>query len=172
MRGLCIIAFVIVSYADGDRHGVSVGASTLFAVAGWSDYLDGFAARLTGQYSRLGAMLDPVLDRLLVSAGVVVCWDQHLLPRWLMAILLARELFMLIVGRLWVRRGLELRINWPGRIGVLPTMGGLFFGLIGLRGLGTGFLGAGVGLALLATALYFRSGALQLQERRTVSSST
>jgi cardiolipin synthase len=160
MRALCIVAFLIVSYADGDRQSVSVGASTLFA-----------AARVTGQYSRLGAMLDPVLDRLLVSAGVVVCWDQHLLPRWPMAILLARELLMLAVGQLWVRRGLDLRINWPGRIAVLPTMGGLFFGLIGQRDLGTGCLIAGVALALLATALYLRSGIAQVRARTGVSSS-
>ena len=44
-------------------------AVVLFAVIGWADYLDGFAARLTGQYSRLGAMLDPIVDRLLVISG-------------------------------------------------------------------------------------------------------
>ncbi len=37
----------------------------LFAVIGWSDYLDGIAARVTGQYSRMGALLDPLVDRLL-----------------------------------------------------------------------------------------------------------
>ena len=62
---------------------------------GWADYLDGFAARLTGQYSRLGALLDPVVDRLLVVSGMVVCWHFELLPRWAIAIVIARELFML-----------------------------------------------------------------------------
>ena len=46
------------------RDGHDALAVVLFAVIGWSDYLDGFLARLTGQYSRLGALLDPVVDRL------------------------------------------------------------------------------------------------------------
>ena len=48
-------------------------AAVLFAVIGWADYLDGFTARLTGQFSRLGALLDPIVDRLLVVSGMVVC---------------------------------------------------------------------------------------------------
>ena len=64
----------------------------LFAVIGWADYADGIAARVTGQYSRLGALLDPIVDRLLVLSGVVVCWHFELLPRWALAVLAAREL--------------------------------------------------------------------------------
>ncbi len=43
----------------------------------------------------MGALLDPVVDRLLVIAGVVVCWNFDLLPRWLLAVLVAREALML-----------------------------------------------------------------------------
>jgi cardiolipin synthase len=59
-------------------------------VIGWADYLDGFAARLTGQYSRLGALLDPIVDRLLVISGMVVAWRFSLLPRWAIACWRAR----------------------------------------------------------------------------------
>ena len=121
------------------------------------------AARLTGQYSRLGTLLDPVVDRALVISGVAVCWSYELLPRWALAVLLAREVVMLVVGRLWLRRGLELRINWPGRIAVGPTMLGLFLGLLGLRTLGEIFLYLGIGLALVATGLYYRDGMAQLR---------
>ena len=81
----------------------------LFAVIGWADYLDGFAARLTGQYSRLGALLDPIVDRLLVVSGMVVCWHFDLLPRWAIALVVARELFMLVLSRYGLRRGVELQ---------------------------------------------------------------
>ena len=67
---------------------------------GWGDYADGIAARMTRQYSRLGALMDPVTDRLLVIAGVVVSWRFDLLPRWALAVLAARELSMLALGRL------------------------------------------------------------------------
>ena len=77
--------------------------AVLFAVIGWSDYLDGIAARVTGQYSRMGALLDPLVDRLLVIAGVIVCWNFELLPRWALAMLAARELFMLVLARYALR---------------------------------------------------------------------
>ena len=107
--------------------------ATLFAVIGWGDYADGIAARVTGQYSRLGALMDPVTDRLLVICGVVVCWHFELLPRWALAVLAVRELLMLVLGRYALSRGVELRINWPGRLAVAPVMGSFFFAMVGLR---------------------------------------
>ena len=93
--------------------------AVLFGVAGWTDYFDGIAARVTGQYSRFGTLLDPVVDRLLVLCGVIACWYHDLLPRWALAILVARELFMLVAGRYAMRRGMEIRVNMVGRLGHL-----------------------------------------------------
>ena len=174
VRALLIPIFVVVDL--GSRDGTDALAATLFALVAWGDYADGIAARVTGQYSRLGALLDPVVDRALVIAGVVVCFDQQLLPRWALVVLLARELTMLIAGRFWLRRGLELQINWPGRIAVAPTMSGIFFALTGLRTLGEVLLYLGLALAITATVQYFRTGAAQLRARddsgRAASSST
>ena len=47
-------------------------STTCYVLAATSDYLDGIAARVTGQYSRLGALMDPLIDRLVVISGVVV----------------------------------------------------------------------------------------------------
>lgn len=160
-RAALIPAFLVIDLES--RDGTSALAATLFAIVAWGDYADGIAARVTGQYSRLGAILDPIVDRALIIAGVIVCWDQNLLPRWALAVLLARELTMLIAGRFWLRRGLELRINWPGRVAVFPTMSGIFFGLVALRTLGSVLLYIGIALALVATLEYFRSGLAQLR---------
>jgi len=165
-RALLIPVFLLAAYSDGSRRGIDAVAAVAFFVAAMGDYADGIVARVTGQYSRLGTLLDPVIDRLLVSSGVVVCWSFGLLPRWAIAVLLARELLMLAAGRLWVRRGLDLEINWPGRIAVGPTMLGIFLGLLGLRVLGQSWLYLGLALAWLAFALYVRSGTAQLRARR------
>jgi len=162
-----IPAFVIVALSA--RHGQSVLAATLFAVIGWSDYADGFAARLTGQYSRMGALLDPVVDRLLVLAGMAVAWRFDLLPRWALALVIAREVAVLALSRYGLRRGVELRINWPGRVGVAPTMGAPFFAILGLHTVALVMLYTGLALALAATGLYVRDGRKQL--RGKVSSS-
>jgi len=163
-----IPAFLVVGLSShGGRDAL---AAVLFAVIGWADYLDGFAARLTGQYSRLGALLDPLVDRLLIISGMAVAWRFHLLPRWAIAVVLAREVLMLILSRVALRRGLELKINWPGRLGVAPAMGAPFFAITGVHWLALVMLYTGLVLGLLATGLYIRNGVAQVRARQVSSS--
>ncbi len=161
VRLALIPVFLLVALSSAD--GTSATAAILFAAIGWGDYADGIAARVTGQYSRLGALMDPVTDRLLAIAGVVVCWHFALLPRWALAVLVARELSMLLLGRYGQTHGVELRINWPGRLAVAPTMGAFFFAMVGLEGLGEVLLYVGLALVLSATALYVRDGRRELR---------
>jgi phosphatidylglycerophosphate synthase len=156
VRLALIPAFLILALAGG--KGVSALAIVLFAVCGWGDYADGLLARITGQYSRLGALLDPLTDRLLAIAGVVVCWRYDLLPRWALAVLLVREAAMLLLARAGMRRGVDVRINWPGRLSIAPLMGGIFFAMAGLHTLGEVLFLVGLALSLCASALYIRAG--------------
>jgi cardiolipin synthase (CMP-forming) len=161
LRLALIPVFLIVAFSSSDGTGAAPAA--LFAVIGWGDYADGIAARLTGQYSRLGTLMDPVTDRLLVVSGVVVCWHFGLLPRWALAVVVARELAMLALGRYAQTHGVEISVNWPGRLGVGPLMGAFFFAMAGLETLGAGLLYIGLALALSATVLYARTGLRQLR---------
>ncbi len=170
IRLALIPVFLVVALSSD--NGQDALAVVLFAVIGWADYLDGFTARLTGQYSRLGALLDPLVDRLLIIAGMVVAWHFTLLPRWALAIVVAREVFMLILSRYALRRGVELRINWPGRLGVAPTMGAPFFAMAGLHWLALIMLYVGLVLSLLATVLYVRRGIAELRQRPPQASSS
>jgi cardiolipin synthase len=136
--------------------GVEAWAAAIYAVAAWTDYADGIAARVTGQYSRFGALLDPIVDRLLVLCGVAACWYHDLLPRWALAVLVARELFMLVAGREALKRGRELRINMVGRWAVWPVMSAIFLSLCGVDTVADVLLYLGVVLTLWATALYVR----------------
>jgi phosphatidylglycerophosphate synthase len=164
---LALLPVFLVS-AFTSQHGEGALPATLFAVIGWGDYADGIAARLTRQYSRLGALMDPITDRLLVVSGVVVCWHFSLLPRWALAVLAVREVVMVALARIGLSRGLELRINWPGRLAVAPVMGSLFFAMVGLHTFAEVLLYVGLGLAIAATAMYLRSG---LRELRAAPSS-
>jgi cardiolipin synthase len=158
-----IPVFLAVALSSHDGRGAL--AAVLFAIIGWADYLDGFAARLTGQYSRLGALLDPIVDRLLIVSGMVVAWDFSLLPRWAIGVAVGRELFMLGLSRYGLSRGVELKINWPGRIGVAPTMGAPFFAIAGVHWLALVMLYVGLALSLTASALYVRRGLQEVRER-------
>jgi CDP-diacylglycerol--glycerol-3-phosphate 3-phosphatidyltransferase len=144
------------AFSSGDGH--SAAATAIFAFIGWSDYFDGIAARLTGQYSRMGALLDPLVDRLLVLSGVVVCWHFELLPRWGLALLAAREVFMLGLVRWGLRHGADIKVNWLGRLGVWPVLGALFFAMAGLETVGAIFLYIGLGFVLASTGKYVRDG--------------
>jgi cardiolipin synthase (CMP-forming) len=161
VRLALIPVFLVVALSSDD--GVGAPQAILFAVIGWGDYADGITARVTGQYSRLGALMDPVTDRLLVICGVVVTWRFDLLPRWALALLAARELAMLAIGRYGLTHGAQLRINWPGRLAVAPVMGSFFFAMCGLSTLAEVLLYVGLALALYATALYVRSGLAQVR---------
>jgi cardiolipin synthase (CMP-forming) len=157
-----IPVFLVLALDSGD--GRDTTATILFAFIAASDYLDGMVARLTGQYSRLGALLDPLTDRLLVISGAIVAWEFELLPRWALLVLAAREAFMLLLTQLALRRGLDLSVNMLGRWAVWPTMGALGLSMILETWLSEALLYIGLALTLAATAQYLAEGLRALRE--------
>jgi cardiolipin synthase (CMP-forming) len=155
---LALIAIFMV-IALSSRDGRVTLATLCFTIAAVADYLDGLLARLTGQYSRLGALMDPFVDRVLVVGGVIVAWKFQLLPRWALAVLAAREVFMVATVGLALRKGLDIKINWTGRLAVFPTMSALGLALIAGGGWFTEvLLYVGLAGALAASVLYVRDG--------------
>jgi phosphatidylglycerophosphate synthase len=162
--------FLVVALGSGD--GRDAWAAALYWLIAYGDQIDGLAARLTGQYSRLGALLDPLTDRALVIAGVVVCWHFELLPRWALAMLAARELFMLVLSQVGLRAGMDLKINMVGRWAVWPVMLAIFLAMIADTWVAEASLYLGLALTLWATAIYVADGVRFMQARRRPSSST
>jgi cardiolipin synthase (CMP-forming) len=160
-----IPVFLVLALGSGD--GRDTTATVLFAFVAASDYLDGMVARITGQYSRLGALLDPLTDRLLVTSGAIVAWDFELLPRWALLVLALREAFMLLLTQLALRRGLDLSVNMLGRWAVWPTMGALGLAMIVETWLSEALLYVGLALTLAATARYLQDGRRALAEGST-----
>ncbi|MDX6622372.1 MAG: hypothetical protein QOE75_304 [Solirubrobacterales bacterium] len=156
LRFLAIPVFLLMAYATED--GTSFAAAMVFWAIAAGDYLDGFLARATGQYSRLGTLLDPFVDRLTVLAGAVVCWSYELLPHWLLALLALRELAMLFLAQYGLRHGVDIEVNWPGRIAVFPTMGGIWLALFAPGWVATALVIWGTAMAILATVMYARAG--------------
>jgi cardiolipin synthase len=160
-----IPVFLVLALHSGD--GRYAPASIIYAVIGGTDYLDGMVARVTGQYSRLGVLLDPITDRLLVISGVVVTWHFHLLPRWALAVLVARELFMIVLSELALRRGVaDIRVNMLGRWAVWPTMFSMFLAMVSVTWVADALLYLGLAMTLGATALYVRDGLRALRAQR------
>ena len=150
-----IPVFLILALSSGD--GRDAAASATYAVIGGTDYLDGITARITGQYSRLGTLLDPLVDRLLVLSGVIVCFHFELLPRWALAILAGRELLMLVLTRVALRHGRDIQVNMAGRWAVWPTMFSLFLAMVSTTWVADLLLYIGLAMTVYATALYVRA---------------
>jgi cardiolipin synthase len=155
-RLLLVPVFLVLAFSSDD--GTDALPAILFALVTWGDYADGIAARVTGQYSKLGALVDPAIDRFIAIAGVAVCWHFDLLPRWALAVLLVREVVQVLHAQHALRRGVDIKINWPGRLSVTPVWSGLFFAMCGLQTFGAVLLYIGLVLAIWATALYIRQG--------------
>ena len=155
LRLAAIPVYLVIAFDSGD--GRDATSAILFFAIAFGDLLDGFVARATGQYSRLGALLDPVVDRLTILSGAVVCWHFELLPRWAIALLAAREVGTLILAEIGLRKGADLEITWIGRSAVFLIMGGIFWSqVIDWEIIPIGF-SVGVLISVLATALYAKA---------------
>ena len=91
-------------------------------------------------------------------SGAVVCWHFELLPRWGLAVLAAREVFMLGLVRWGLRHDTDVKVNWLGRLGIWPVLSALFFAMAGLETLGEILLYVGLAMVLAATVEYVRDG--------------
>jgi cardiolipin synthase len=154
-----------LAIALGSQDGRVTIATVCWAVAAASDYLDGLIARATGQYSRLGALMDPAVDRAVILSAVIVDWKFELLPRWALGALAARELVMIVIVLAGLRSGFDIEINWVGRVAVWPTMMGVGGALMtDWRGVEV-LLYVGIAGAILASLLYLRAGYRALRDR-------
>jgi cardiolipin synthase len=72
----------------------NLGAFILFAIAASTDWLDGQIARRTGTVTALGKAIDPLVDRLLIAAGVFGLWLVGRLPAWIVVVLVLRDVYL------------------------------------------------------------------------------
>ena len=104
VRLIGVPVFLWAIFAERD-----VLALVVLAGSGLTDYLDGKLARAMGLESRLGELLDPIADRLYILTTIVGLAWRDIIPWWLVAILVAREVFMAVV---------MLRVRSLGQIGL------------------------------------------------------
>ncbi len=164
-RILLIPLFLVLALQSGD--GRDTVATILFATVAATDWFDGMVARITGQYSRLGALLDPLTDRMLVLSGAIVAYHFELLPRWALLVLAAREAFMLVLTELALRREIDLNVNMMGRWAVWPVMGALGLAMIVETWVSEVMLYVGLAMTLAATVRYLQDGLQALRKGST-----
>lgn len=144
-------------------------ALLVLAFSGVSDYLDGKLARRWNQVSALGRILDPAADRLYILATLVALTWREVVPLWLTAVLLARELMLLVTVWLLDRHGYAPpQVNFLGKTATFNLM--YAFPLLLLSD-GSGWLASGAAIfgwafAGWGTALYWWAGILYVVQAR------
>ena len=114
LRLVLIPVFVVLLVPADDGH--SVAAGVVFGVAGISDYLDGWLARRWRVQSDFGRVADPLADRLMIDAAVVLLVLVHDRLPWIaLAIVIARDVLLIAGYKLLMPRGYELNVNLLGK---------------------------------------------------------
>ncbi|MGH3000687.1 MAG: CDP-diacylglycerol--glycerol-3-phosphate 3-phosphatidyltransferase [Gaiellaceae bacterium] len=108
-----IPVFVVLMVAAGDAH--SWPAGLLFGAAGVTDQIDGFLARRWHVESRFGKIADPLADRLMIDAAVILLVVYGRLPWAALAVIAARDLLLLAGWRVVAPRGIEIDVNLLGK---------------------------------------------------------
>ena len=91
-------------------------ATGVFCAAMATDWFDGRVARRSGRTSSLGSLLDPVADKLLVMATLIVLLDQRVFPAWMVAAIVARELLISGLRQAAIERGVVIAARDLGKL--------------------------------------------------------
>ena len=120
LRVVMIPAFVIVLYADFE--GCRYVALALFAIASFTDFLDGYFARSRNLVTDFGKFMDPLADKVLVMTAMLmfVSWGQ--MPAWVLAVVLARELAVSGLRMIAATEGKVIAAAWSGKVKTASTM--------------------------------------------------
>ncbi|MBW3577952.1 MAG: CDP-alcohol phosphatidyltransferase family protein [Actinobacteria bacterium] len=167
------LAALPLVYADIAGGREARGLIVLIVVAS-SDFVDGYLARRLGQVSRLGQIADPVSDRLLVVVVGIALIVGGIVPLWAMAVIFARDAFMLVGGSYLLWRGVDPPpVTDLGKAATFGLMGALTLFLVArvfdstqLRGSAWVMLGGSSVLYYLAAGQYVRAGHATIRARR------
>ena len=182
---LCLVPAFLVLLLNG----YDLLATFLFALAAGTDWVDGQIARRTHAVSRLGQLLDPAVDRILMIAGVAGLLAVGRLPLWIVVVVVARDALLLAGGAYLLKRWkARVAVIYPGKVATTllfvgfaalllnwPVLQGL--GVVSaswLPGLSAGpyswgiwFVYAGLALALATTVYYVVAALGKIRAART-----
>jgi CDP-diacylglycerol--glycerol-3-phosphate 3-phosphatidyltransferase len=150
--GRLILIPVFVALLLMSDGGHSWPAAIVFGVAGVTDQIDGWLARRWRVESEFGKIADPLADRLMIDAAVVLLWNAGRLP-WVALAIPARDLALIAGYKLVVGRGYELAVNFAGKAATWLLYASLAFIMVTPDGTGWPLWLFWTGFALAAVSL-------------------
>ena len=128
VRVLLIPVFVlllVLAIKDSNLDYLRWIALAIFVIASASDFVDGYIARHYNQVTDFGKFLDPLADKLLVTAALLVLIEWGRMPSWVVILVLAREFAVSGLRMVAAANGSVIAAGWSGKVKTAATMVGL-----------------------------------------------
>ena len=125
VRVLLIPVFMVLAYQN--NLPCDIAALIVYVVACLTDYVDGYLARKNNQVTNFGKFMDPVADKLLVMAALLIFIEDGTIPAWAVAIILGREFIVSALRMVAASEGLVIAANMWGKAKTMITMITLIF---------------------------------------------
>ena len=177
LRIFLIPVFVGIFYVPTEMiptHWVNLSATLVFALAAVTDWLDGYFARVLNQTSAFGAFLDPVADKLMVAAALIVLVEFERVGALIALIIIGREIAISAL-REWMAgmgEGHSVAVAWLGKIKTAAQMAAILFllyydniGQVNVKLIGQVLITIAAFLTLLSMAYYLKAAWPRMKAR-------
>ena len=156
----------------------SIAAAAVFGLAALTDAVDGYVARRWGQVTRLGKLLDPIADKLLVLTALFLLVDFDRVEAWVAIVLAGRELAVTGLRGVAAREGIDLTPEATGKVKMAAQVVAILFlildeavpGSLNFHYWGTVILFVSLALSLISAAQYIRQFVIQMLPREGIGS--
>jgi CDP-diacylglycerol--glycerol-3-phosphate 3-phosphatidyltransferase len=159
---------VIVVALLGETRNADTIAAVVFAVAAFTDGLDGYIARSRGSITNFGKLMDPLADKLLIIAPLISLVSLERIPPWIAMVIIARELAVTMLRMVAVERGVVIPASWLGKAKTILQVAAIF-GVIAFENTPLGvdlLLYAAVAMTVVSGADYFFGLRKRMEEAR------
>jgi len=131
IRIFLIPIFLVFIAVKGIPYGKEI-ATAVFIIAALTDKLDGYIARSRNQITRFGKFMDPLADKLLVTAALVSLVEFQLIPTWIAMVIIAREFAVTGLRSLAAAEGVVIAASWWGKIKTVVQIIAIILALLNL----------------------------------------
>lgn len=119
------VPVVVVALLDGTPNG-DLLAAIVFALAALTDGLDGYIARSRDSITTFGKLMDPLADKLLITAALISLVSLGRLPAWVAMVIIAREFAITGLRSIAAERGVVIAASWMGKVKTVLQIGAVF----------------------------------------------
>jgi CDP-diacylglycerol---glycerol-3-phosphate 3-phosphatidyltransferase len=112
---ILLVPVVVVALLDATPNGDAIAAG-VFALAAFTDTLDGYIARRRGAVTTFGKLMDPIADKLLVAASLIALVSLNRLDAWIAMVIIAREFAVTGLRMVAAEQGVVIQASWLGKV--------------------------------------------------------